>query len=49
MIAITGEKVDGDAMIEALVDLADTALFIAGGLYEMKILPPALGSDKERL
>ena len=49
MLAITGEKVDGDAMIAALTDMADIALFIAGGLYETKILPPALGPERVRL
>ena len=49
MVAITGEKTDGDAMIAALSDLAHTALFIAGGLYEMWLLPPAMGPEKARL
>ena len=36
-------------MIAALSDLAHTALFIAGGLYEMWLLPPAMGPEKEHL
>ena len=49
MIAITGEKVNGKTIIAAITGMADIALFIAGRLYEMKILSPALGTDREHL
>jgi len=49
MIAITGDPSAGPAMRAAIADLADVALFIAGGSYEIKILPEVTGRNREKL
>jgi len=48
MVAITGERSDGDAMIDALSAVTNTDIYIAGG-HEIGIFPRALGAEKDRI